>query len=69
MTSTARARTKITAHRRPTTADGPCRTTVIAGQSFAGRTAPNYIYFWPLFTGTAIPIDSWRARMWLDTWV
>ncbi|MYU06325.1 phospholipid carrier-dependent glycosyltransferase [Streptomyces sp. SID8366] len=29
----------------------------------------NFIYFWPLFTGTAIPIDSWRARMWLDTWV
>ncbi|MER8120016.1 phospholipid carrier-dependent glycosyltransferase [Streptomyces sp. NPDC094031] len=29
----------------------------------------NFIYFWPLFTGTAIPIDQWRARMWLDTWV
>lgn len=29
----------------------------------------NFIYFWPLYTGTAIPIDSWRARMWLDTWV
>jgi hypothetical protein len=27
------------------------------------------IYFWPLYTGTAIPIDDWRARMWLDTWV
>ncbi|GHE70514.1 hypothetical protein GCM10014715_25690 [Streptomyces spiralis] len=23
----------------------------------------------PLYTGTAIPIDSWRSRMWLDTWV
>ncbi|GGW73306.1 phospholipid carrier-dependent glycosyltransferase [Streptomyces caelestis] len=29
----------------------------------------NFIYFWPLYTGTAIPIDDWRARMWLDTWV
>ncbi|MFF6995637.1 dolichyl-phosphate-mannose--protein mannosyltransferase [Streptomyces sp. NPDC008313] len=29
----------------------------------------NFIYFWPIYTGTAIPIDGWRARMWLDTWV
>ncbi|MET8693432.1 phospholipid carrier-dependent glycosyltransferase [Streptomyces bauhiniae] len=29
----------------------------------------NFIYFWPLYTGEAIPIDSWRGRMWLDTWV
>jgi dolichyl-phosphate-mannose--protein O-mannosyl transferase len=29
----------------------------------------DFIYFWPLYTGTAIPIDDWRARMWLDTWV
>ncbi|MEU0073688.1 phospholipid carrier-dependent glycosyltransferase [Streptomyces sp. NPDC006332] len=29
----------------------------------------NFIYFWPLFTGTTIPIDQWRSRMWLDTWV
>lgn len=29
----------------------------------------NFIYFWPVFTGQAIPIDSWRSRMWLDTWV
>ncbi|MFJ9702625.1 dolichyl-phosphate-mannose--protein mannosyltransferase [Streptomyces fradiae] len=29
----------------------------------------NFIYFWPLFTGEAIPMDQWRARMWLDTWV
>ncbi|WP_055490307.1 dolichyl-phosphate-mannose--protein mannosyltransferase [Streptomyces sp. TP-A0356] len=29
----------------------------------------NFIYFWPLYTGTTIPINSWRARMWLDTWV
>ncbi|MEU8648446.1 phospholipid carrier-dependent glycosyltransferase [Streptomyces sp. NPDC048737] len=29
----------------------------------------NFIYFWPLYTGTAVPIDDWRSRMWLDTWV
>ncbi|OIJ63824.1 dolichyl-phosphate-mannose--protein mannosyltransferase [Streptomyces mangrovisoli] len=29
----------------------------------------NFIYFWPLYTGTAIPIDQWRSRMWLDTWI
>ncbi|MGW0731542.1 dolichyl-phosphate-mannose--protein mannosyltransferase [Streptomyces sp. NPDC002851] len=29
----------------------------------------NFIYFWPIYTGTPIPVDSWRARMWLDTWV
>ena len=29
----------------------------------------NFIYFWPIYTGTPIPIDAWRSRMWLDTWV
>ncbi|MFI8435154.1 dolichyl-phosphate-mannose--protein mannosyltransferase [Streptomyces sp. NPDC079020] len=29
----------------------------------------NFIYFWPLYTGTSIPEDAWRDRMWLDTWV
>ncbi|MFJ5226916.1 dolichyl-phosphate-mannose--protein mannosyltransferase [Streptomyces sp. NPDC088400] len=29
----------------------------------------NFIYFWPLYTGTSIPIDAWRSRMWFDTWV
>ncbi|WP_371661914.1 dolichyl-phosphate-mannose--protein mannosyltransferase [Streptomyces sp. NBC_00280] len=45
----------------------------VAGAAGAGvlvlLIAWNFIYFWPLYTGTAIPIDSWRARMWLDTWV
>ncbi len=27
------------------------------------------IYFWPLFTGTAIPMEERWSRMWLDTWV
>ncbi|MGW1890226.1 dolichyl-phosphate-mannose--protein mannosyltransferase [Streptomyces sp. NPDC002004] len=29
----------------------------------------NFIYFWPIYTGTTIPLDAWRARMWLDSWV
>ncbi|GAB2598369.1 phospholipid carrier-dependent glycosyltransferase [Streptomyces capparidis] len=29
----------------------------------------NFIYFHPLYTGTAIPMDEWRDRMWLDSWV
>ncbi|MFJ9913836.1 dolichyl-phosphate-mannose--protein mannosyltransferase [Actinacidiphila glaucinigra] len=29
----------------------------------------NFIYFFPLYTGQTIPMDAWRARMWLDTWI
>ncbi|MGP3983721.1 dolichyl-phosphate-mannose--protein mannosyltransferase [Streptomyces sp. KR80] len=29
----------------------------------------NFIYFFPLYTGEPLPIDAWRGRMWLDTWV
>ncbi|MFF9475888.1 dolichyl-phosphate-mannose--protein mannosyltransferase [Streptomyces roseolus] len=29
----------------------------------------NFIYFWPIYTATPIPMDEWRARMWLDTWI
>ncbi|MFF2846708.1 dolichyl-phosphate-mannose--protein mannosyltransferase [Streptomyces sp. NPDC058001] len=29
----------------------------------------NFIYFWPIYTGQPLPIESWRSRMWLDTWV
>ncbi|WP_433547265.1 dolichyl-phosphate-mannose--protein mannosyltransferase [Streptomyces sp. CA-294286] len=29
----------------------------------------NFIYFWPLYTGTTLPIADWRHRMWLDTWI
>ncbi|MFC5722087.1 dolichyl-phosphate-mannose--protein mannosyltransferase [Streptomyces gamaensis] len=29
----------------------------------------NFVYFWPLYTGHPIPIDAWRNRMWLDTWI
>ncbi len=45
----------------------------VAGATGAGvlvlLIAWNFIYFWPIYTGQAIPIDDWRARMWLDTWV
>ncbi|MGW6456693.1 dolichyl-phosphate-mannose--protein mannosyltransferase [Streptomyces sp. NPDC055078] len=29
----------------------------------------NFIYFHPLYTGNPIPVEDWRDRMWLDTWV
>ncbi|WP_028810901.1 dolichyl-phosphate-mannose--protein mannosyltransferase [Streptomyces flavidovirens] len=29
----------------------------------------NFIYFWPIYTGQTLPIDEWRDRIWLDTWV
>ncbi|MFJ3925520.1 dolichyl-phosphate-mannose--protein mannosyltransferase [Streptomyces sp. NPDC090022] len=29
----------------------------------------NFIYFWPVYTGQTLPMDSWRNRMWLDTWI
>ncbi|MFI8189823.1 dolichyl-phosphate-mannose--protein mannosyltransferase [Streptomyces sp. NPDC085946] len=55
---------------------GPPRATDtrrVAGATGAGvlvlLIAWNFIYFWPIYTGQAIPIDDWRARMWLDTWV
>ncbi|MEV0175710.1 phospholipid carrier-dependent glycosyltransferase [Streptomyces sp. NPDC050803] len=52
---------------------GSSETRRVAGATGAGvlvlLIAWNFIYFWPLYTGTAIPIDSWRSRMWLDTWV
>ncbi|MFB8776826.1 dolichyl-phosphate-mannose--protein mannosyltransferase [Streptomyces broussonetiae] len=45
----------------------------VAGAAGAGvlvlLIAWNFIYFYPLYTGIAIPIDDWRSRMWLDTWV
>ncbi|MFJ8110315.1 dolichyl-phosphate-mannose--protein mannosyltransferase [Streptomyces sp. NPDC096132] len=52
---------------------GSSDTRRVAGATGAGvlvlLIAWNFIYFWPLFTGTSIPIDNWRSRMWIDTWV
>jgi dolichyl-phosphate-mannose--protein O-mannosyl transferase len=28
-----------------------------------------FAYFWPIYTGEAIPRDEWQARMWLDSWI
>ncbi|MFD9392654.1 dolichyl-phosphate-mannose--protein mannosyltransferase [Streptomyces sp. NPDC060000] len=52
---------------------GSSDTRRVAGATGAGvlvlLIAWNFIYFFPLYTGQAIPIDDWRSRMWLDTWV
>ncbi|MFR9795941.1 dolichyl-phosphate-mannose--protein mannosyltransferase [Streptomyces sp. MS06] len=52
---------------------GSSDTRRVAGATGAGvlvlLIAWNFIYFWPLYTGTSIPLDDWRSRMWLDTWV
>ncbi|WP_045865220.1 dolichyl-phosphate-mannose--protein mannosyltransferase [Streptomyces sp. WMMB 714] len=29
----------------------------------------NFVYFWPIYTGQAIPMEEWRQRMWFDTWI
>ncbi|MDB1087268.1 phospholipid carrier-dependent glycosyltransferase [Streptomyces sp. ACA25] len=29
----------------------------------------NFVYFYPLYTGMELPLDSWRTRMWLRTWI
>ncbi len=29
----------------------------------------NFIYFWPIYTGHAIPMEAWRNRMWFDSWI
>jgi len=29
----------------------------------------NFIYFFPIYTGTTIPYSGWQARMWLDSWI
>ncbi|MFI1965637.1 dolichyl-phosphate-mannose--protein mannosyltransferase [Streptomyces pathocidini] len=29
----------------------------------------NFIYFFPIYTGQPLPMEAWRNRMWLDTWV
>jgi dolichyl-phosphate-mannose--protein O-mannosyl transferase len=57
-----------TAYRRPT-----FQQTALTGAYFLVRTFASgmrdFIYFFPLYTGMTIPYSSWRARMWLDTWI
>ena len=31
--------------------------------------AANFIYFWPVFTGTIITYDAWQKLMWLPSWI
>ncbi|THV27703.1 dolichyl-phosphate-mannose--protein mannosyltransferase [Glycomyces paridis] len=28
-----------------------------------------FAYFWPIYTGEALPRDEWHARMWLKSWI
>ncbi|OIV37978.1 phospholipid carrier-dependent glycosyltransferase [Mangrovactinospora gilvigrisea] len=42
--------------------------TAIAGVVVAA-VALNFIYFYPILTGGTLPMDAWRARMWLPTWI
>ncbi|MFD7729224.1 hypothetical protein ACFV6F_02405 [Kitasatospora phosalacinea] len=39
------------------------------GQRARGPGNRDFLYFYPIFTGQTIPMDDWRARMWLDTWI
>lgn len=31
--------------------------------------AANFIYFWPIFTGSVITYDAWQRLMWLPSWI
>ncbi len=59
----------ITAQRRPSDLLSTPPSRVQAGQSPDGQMPRDFIYFWPIYTGQTLPMDSWRGRMWLDTWV
>ncbi|MFI1284473.1 hypothetical protein ACH4U5_27645 [Streptomyces sp. NPDC020858] len=59
----------ITAQRRPSDPLKAPVSDVPAGQSDGRHKPRDFIYFWPIFTGQTLPMDSWRGRMWLDTWV
>ncbi|WP_406307635.1 hypothetical protein OHA61_22860 [Streptomyces sp. NBC_00885] len=39
------------------------------GQGYGHTKRRDFIYFYPLYTGTPIPVEDWRNRMWLDSWV
>ena len=43
------------------------RKLLVAGLIFL--IALNFIYFWPLFTGTIIPYNNWHRLMWLPSWI
>ncbi|MEV7860973.1 hypothetical protein AB0O86_19605 [Streptomyces hirsutus] len=39
------------------------------GQGTIRSANRNFISCWPIYTGQAISIDDWQARMWPDTGV
>lgn len=41
--------------------------TVLAG-AYVLLVALTFAYFYPVYTGQEIPLESWQARMWLSTW-
>ncbi|PZT72262.1 hypothetical protein DNK56_04320 [Streptomyces sp. AC1-42W] len=59
----------ITAQRRPNKLRAAPPAREAAGRGRSAWFQRGFIYFWPLYTGTPIPEDSWRDRMWLDTWI
>ncbi|OLZ62010.1 hypothetical protein AVW11_24075 [Streptomyces amritsarensis] len=59
----------ITAQRQPSDLLKAPASSVQPGQSPAGQGRRDFIYFWPIYTGQTLPMNSWRGRMRLDTWV
>ncbi|MCX4692865.1 hypothetical protein [Streptomyces sp. NBC_01408] len=59
----------ITAQRRPSGRRRTRADSSAAGQVTTPLVPGGFIYFWPIYTGQTLPMDSWRGRMWLDTWV
>jgi dolichyl-phosphate-mannose-protein mannosyltransferase len=43
---------------------------VLAAGVYVALVALTFVYFYPIFTGAVIPLESWQARIWLGTrWV
>jgi hypothetical protein len=59
----------ITAQGRPKPPDPAPARDERPGRGPTGPDHTDFIYFWPIYTGTPVPIEDWRSRMWLDTWV
>ncbi|WP_406345002.1 hypothetical protein [Streptomyces sp. NBC_01578] len=59
----------ITAPRRPGSRPAAPAGGETTGRGHSRPDRRDFIYFWPLYTGMSIPENSWRNRMWLDTWI
>ncbi|WP_189886559.1 hypothetical protein [Streptomyces xantholiticus] len=64
-----RSESMITALRRPSAFPTALNGGEAAGRGHIQRKRRDFVYFYPIYTGTPIPMDDWRNRMWLDTWV